>query len=242
MRLFYSRRTLEGLAHKVNHGISPKFVPEPSIDAIRKDVLIALKRFNYTVRLASNERDRDKEREEESGSKPCNNTNKTNKSANDGLGTGLRPTSGRHTNKVQVGNSDCEGFLASVRAELLDHLDKCESRDPRIKNKTMKQVVEFTELLTKAEDLVSVQTDSTMSRTFESIDDYERKVIAHLAADAKVVSTEILTNEKDVALLELEKYTELLSYQEMGYISNKINSAGVPSPRLLVKDHKKKKH
>ena len=66
-------------------------------------------------------------------------------------------------------------------------------------------------------------------------------MLAYLADNAKVVSTEMLTNEKDVALFELEKYTELLSYQEMGYISNKINSAGVPSPRLLVKDHKEKK-
>ena len=98
----------------------------------------------------------------------------------------------------------------------------------------MKQVVEFTELLTKAEDFVSVQTDKTMSRTFESIDDYKRKVIAHLAADAEVVSTEMLTNEKELVLLELEKYSDLLLYQETGYISNKINLAGVPSPRLLV--------
>ena len=173
MRLFYSRRTLEGLAHKVNHGISPKFVPEPCIDQIRKDVLVTLKRFNCTVRYVSNERDRDQEREAENGSKSRNNTNKTNKSANDGLGTGLRPTSGRHTDKIKVGNSDCEGFLTSVQVELLDYLNKYESRDPRIKNKTMKQVVEFTELLMKAEDLVSVQTDKIMSSTFKSIDGYK---------------------------------------------------------------------
>ena len=67
-------------------------------------------------------------------------------------------------------------------------------------------------------------------------------MLAHLAADAEVVSTEMLTNEKELALLKLEQYSDLLSIQEMGHISNKILSAGVPSPRLLVKDHKEKKH
>ena len=83
-----STRRLEEEAQILCHEVSSKFVIEPSIEEIKSDQLICLKRFQGSVRQKFHERERAK------AQKATNSGGKTPSDNQEGLGTGLRPTNG----------------------------------------------------------------------------------------------------------------------------------------------------
>ena len=235
---FVSRRRLDAEALRISREISTKYVTEPSHDELQADALIALKRFNHAVRIKFHARERERENLKSKNSNNNNNSGVTN--VDKGLETGLRPSGGSHTDGTKCGDAICEAFLSELAHELLTYLGKCREKDPRSSNATSTEINSFLNLLRKAEDLVFVETDKTNSRVFKSTDDYAAQVIAHLNNDATKTNPGQLQKAKEEAESMLEKFKSMLSSAEHNYISETIRSSRVPTPRLLVKDHKDK--
>ena len=97
-------------------------------------------------------------------------------------------------------------------------------------------------LLREDKENVVVPTDKTNRLVLVPTGDYADWTIKHLHKDAKTIQrsqlTEIYVQAKDYA----ERLRETtLSDGEYQYLRGTINKRAVPTPQLLVKDHKKKK-
>jgi hypothetical protein len=88
---------------------------------------------------------------------------------------------------------------------------------------------------------IIVPTDKTNSFTVMQTDDYKQKVLKHLLRDGKEISRERLIQAKEPADKLLEEIDRLCSKGERDFIIQEpLKSKVILSPKLLVKDHKKK--
>jgi hypothetical protein len=86
-----------------------------------------------------------------------------------------------------------------------------------------------------------VPTDKTNSFTTMEVNEYKQKVIRHLLKDGKVIPRrERLTEAHEQALTLMENIDHLCSKNETNFIQESLKPKAIPSPKLLVKDHKKK--
>ncbi len=88
--------------------------------------------------------------------------------------------------------------------------------------------------------MVVVPTDKTNSFKVVRIEEYKRWMETALADNAKVTSKEKLGKVYNKAIKLLDNSGHFLSINEFNYIKEMINSRAVPTPKLLIKDHKKR--
>ena len=86
-----------------------------------------------------------------------------------------------------------------------------------------------------------VPTDKTNSFKVISKADYVRLMQEHLQQHGKKISHSHLSSAYEHVTKFVERIKPVLSFNEEGYIIQKLNSKEVPTPKLLIKDHKAKK-
>ena len=132
-----STRRLDEEAQTLCNEVSSKFVIEPSIEEVRSDALICLKRFAASVRSKFHalERAKSQKATNSGGEFPSDNQ--------EGLGTGLRPTNGWTPDSKQSASRELEAFLLEFEQELLDHLDEMAKIDTRKTNEITTKINSF---------------------------------------------------------------------------------------------------
>ena len=154
MRL--STKALEEEVRGLLHGVSTKFVAEPSPDQIKNDLLIALKRYCYAVRARA--------RKVEQNRKATQKSSPSTYSPDAGLGTDLRPTNGwLPEDTLPSSNKAVEHYLRDVQFELLSHVDEMMKKDIRKRNSVTKTIESILYDLHQRDDVVVVPTDKTNS-------------------------------------------------------------------------------
>jgi len=88
-------------------------------------------------------------------------------------------------------------------------------------------------------DVVVVPTDKTNSFQVVKTEQYIKWMANQLDVDAKLTTKQKLGEVHEEAKTLLEASASLLSINEYNYIREMVNSRSVPTPKLLIKDHKK---
>ena len=86
-----------------------------------------------------------------------------------------------------------------------------------------------------------IPTDKTNSFRSMKIKNYKKEVLHHLKERAAPISKSTLNEIQKQCFALLKKHSELFSKNEREFLVEKINSKVIPTPRLLIKDHKKMK-
>ena len=173
-----STRKLNEEVRRLSREVSSKFTVEPSIEEIRSDLLIGLKRFANNVRRKYHAIQRAEE-SKKAGADQC-----ANSGSFDGLGTGLRPTNGWTPDNTSLASREVEAFLLETEKELLDHLEKSATNDTRKKHNISNKITSFLSNLNSRKDLVIVPTDKTNTVHLMKKDLYSNMVTMHLSKDA----------------------------------------------------------
>ena len=84
-----------------------------------------------------------------------------------------------------------------------------------------------------------IPTDKTNSFRTMDIHKYIAQMLAHLQANGKKIPRSRLTEVHQEAQELLEDKRHLMSDQEAHYLQKSIDSKAIPTPKLLIKDHKK---
>ena len=87
---------------------------------------------------------------------------------------------------------------------------------------------------------VAVPTDKTGSFRTMEIDEYTKQMRDHLLANGKEVSRAKVVLAHSQAEKFIQSKESLLSDNELSYLKQKKASKAIPTPKLLIKDHKKK--
>ena len=231
-----STRRLEEEVRLLTREISFKYVSEPSIEEIRSDLIIGLKRYNQSVRSKARQRERDDPTKvtiiTPDGDNPADKLT--------GLGTNLRPSGGCGLDDNSPVSKDVEAYLFEVQRELLDHIDQMAARDTRKPVKITQQINSLLSKLKQRDDMVVVPTDKTNSVILMEVSKYRTEVRSLLAKEAVVSSYAHLQDTHKKALDKLETIKPILSESEFNYVKSTITKRAIPTVQLLVKDHKKK--
>ena len=240
--------SFEDEVHKLVSGTSQKFVPTPSRDTVLSDALLAIKRFRVTLRNREarrneKQKERSNDNSQDNDSQSSSNTSTTSDTSSTiteqelkGLKTNLKPP-----NKylaVEKGSPELEAFLNDLESTIFDQID---AYDPTHHvNQISSDIQHIRRKLQDHKHLVIVPTDKTNSFLPMPIQDYIAQMKIHLSSHGKTVSHSYLQGVRTQAQYILSSLKNTLSKQEYGYLESSINSYGVPSPKLLIKDHKKK--
>jgi len=224
-------------------GTSEKFVPEPTGENILADVINGLHRFKDAVRWKAFHKCLQEEKDKENQSSTHNTTDNTQEEEeqqqthNPGLKTNLKPT------KINLAapraDDEIEGFLQQLEQELLTQaLDEVDAKGC---NNKSHQIKSLQQKLRNHDDLVVVPTDKTNSFKTVSKSNCCKWVGKHLAKNAKEASKAKLADVKPLAQHLSHDKVELgmLSDKEESFVKQNIDSMATPSPKLLIKDHKK---
>jgi GIY-YIG catalytic domain len=229
---------------------SEKFVPAPTQDQVLTDTIEALRRFKEAVRWKAFFRaqriERLQKRRQELGLPPLENPGSfddtdledNSSSPSQGLGSGLKPP--RSTGSVAPrGDDTIELFLRRVEDEILDMAFAYKQH--RVETSRSKQVRQLCNTL-QHHHLVVVPTDKTNSFRLISTQQYINQMAFHLTRNAKEINRSRLTEVADEASSLLETISHFLSSDERRLLVASINSRAIPTPKLLIKDHKPMKN
>ena len=149
----------------------------------------------------------------------------------EGLGTQLRPKS----KGAFRGSEELENLLSQLEREILSVGWDNEMPRRCKKNWDMNETIRILE----ESDQVIVPTDKTNSFRCMDTKTYLTMVNGHLRCSSK-------ENERDKVRKIFEKARELLdevgfqlSKSEVGHINKSLKTKSIPTPKLLIKDHKK---
>ena len=223
-------------------GISEKFVSEPSKANALSDLIIGLKRYKNAIRwkkhfLPKNSETPDDPSETESDNSSVETTNSSIHSANS-LNTNLKPKN--KSKNAPPGTPALEAFFKELEALLFNRLDRYydEKTNEKAKTSTSSNINQLLGNLRKTSK-VAVPTDKTNSFKIIEIEDYKSQVRQHLEKSAVEVPRgrliEILENAKEL----LSTVGHIIDEKEYEYIKETIDSKAIPTPKLLIKDHKK---
>ena len=213
--------------------VSSYFVIKPSIEEVRSDTLICLKRFSASVRSTFHAL------EWAIANKATNSGGETPSDNQEGLGTGLCPNNGWTPDSKQSASRELEAFLLEFEKELLDHLDEMAKIDTRKPNEITAKINSFMNKLLTRKYLVLVPTDKTNTVKLIATALYSELVLQHLQEDAKLTDLAHVKQVKKDAIKYLEQNKSILLDQEYNYIKSTISKCAVPTIQLLIKDHKK---
>ena len=218
---------------------SEKFVPQPSRDDIISDLVKGLRRFRDTVRWKDFHRQQQIQKLKRMGIETnhveIEDSSNQDNEYNEGLQTGLTPT------KVNLSapraTEEVEAFLHELEQTLLDQA--FEYNDKRVSCPKSSQIKHLQQQLRKNTSTVVIPTDKTNSFRVVPITDYTKWVLGHLQQYAREVPRSKLTEISEKAKDMLDEKIELLSKKEVAFLRQSIDSKAIPSPKLLIKDHKK---
>ena len=152
-----------------------------------------------------------------------------------GLGTNLKP------NKINLtapkGTELLEEFLKAVEDEVLDlafQYSEKQTMTPR-----SQQVKSLQQSLKKDIYHAVVPTDKTNSFRVMEVDEYSQQVLEHLKKSGKEIPRSRLIEVEEQANNLLEQIQNNLTENEAAFIRQTLKSKAIPSPKLLIKDHKK---
>jgi len=222
---------------------SEKYVPAPSKGQIQQNLLVGLKRFRNSVRWKFYWLEEERKREE---GKPYLDGEADSKKeilkpeprfdkGSEGLGTGLKKPN--TANSVPMASKEVEAFLDDVVHTLLKDLNKGKEIPETNKAREIRLLAKS---LQEEESQVVVPTDKTNSFRIVKKEKYISWVNNHLESAASEISTDKLQfifGEAEKLLGELD---DTLSEDERGFVKAKMETRSVPTPKLLIKDHKKK--
>jgi hypothetical protein len=138
-------------------------------------------------------------------------------------------------NSAPTASPQVEVFLDEVAERLLTELDKSESRPEMNKAKEIR----FLEAKLKEHlDRVVIPTDKTNSFKVVDKEKYIKWVLDHLKTDAIEVSADKLVKIHEEGIKLLSTLGHTLSEKEMGFVEEALESRAVPTPKLVIKDHK----
>ena len=157
------------------------------------------------------------------------------------MGTALRPDTGCGYDTTPDSSRDVEGFLAALETKILNQLDRKVKKDTRQRSTEEKRIHKLLRNLRKDDKIAVVNTDKTNRWVTIEVDKYIRMVEEHLKKDATIVTLEQLKKACKEAEELLEKLEGILSSKEYYYADQTIKRKRVPTPQLLIKDHKKPK-
>jgi hypothetical protein len=239
--------TLDGFIHdavrRLTQGVSEKFVPEPSHRQVLGDVLVGLGRFKTAVRWRYFWLMRDQEGAayqsdgggDGEGEGEAATTVSTKDTGVAGLGTGLKPRMGK---AGPLGSVEVEAFLKAVDREVLGNLSK-EPREGRGGGFIANEIKLLEQTLERS-SLVVVPTDKTNSFKAIPLQDYIRLMESHIASAAIEVPRGRLLEihlEAEQLLQDLQ-VDSFLGKQERRFLVDTLSGKAIPSPSLLIKDHK----
>ena len=232
----------------VTSEISEKFVPLPKRDNSLGDLLVGLKRFRNVVRWKEFFLNQQKENEE-----------KTSESENDllsnaeviqeekefprSLGTNLKPTICK---QAPIGSNNLESFLSEVESTLINQVyDYYEVKKRNIsKRKTTGNAISSNiERILK--DLMNsraviIPTDKTNNFVAVEFDKYLYWMKNHIDKCGFETPRSKLVEIFDESEKLLEEMKVWISKNEYNFVREKLLTRGIPTPMLLIKDHKRK--
>ena len=235
---------LENLSNEVlrlSSETSEKYVPAPHKGQVLQDLLIGIKRFKNTVRWKwfwiekarlENERTLGNKGDGSTKMKEISEQEEPTQEAQ-GLGTGLKRTS--TANSVPTASPQVEVFLDEVAERLLTELDKSENQPEMSKAKEIRRLEAK---LREHPNMMVIPTDKTNSYKVIDKEKYIEWVLDHLKTDAIEVSADKLVKLHEEGNELLSKLGNTLSEKEMGFMEEMLDSRAVPTPKLLIKDHK----
>jgi hypothetical protein len=150
-----------------------------------------------------------------------------------GLGTGLKRMS--TANLAPTASPQVEVFLDEVAKRLLTELDKSKGQPETNK---VKEIQSLEAKLKEHLDRVVIPTDKTNSFKVIDKENYIKWVIGHLKIDVTEVSADKLVKIHKEGIKLLSTLGHTLSEKEMGFVEESLESRAVPTPKLLIKDHK----
>ncbi len=159
-----------------------------------------------------------------------------NKEEEEGMGTGLKPT--KINLSAPKASEEVEAFLSELAKELLH--DAWNNRKKNLETFKSSEVKDIQTQLKGDDNQVVVPTDKTSSFRVVKIKDYIKWVLKHLKKSAKEIDRERLIEVQKQAGILLEERRHVISAKEAEFIEQSIKSKAIPSPKLLIKDHKDK--
>ena len=220
-------------------GTSEKYVPQPKWEDILTDVVQAMRKFKQDVRWKDFHRQdkEEQERREKQMQKGKGGAKKKEKKtkicSEEGMKTGLKPVTINLT--APRASELVEGFITQLQRTLLKQL--MDKRDSNKSNDKTQQIRMLQKKL-KATDMVVVPTDKTNSFKMISKEEYIKQVKAHLAKSGKEIKPNKLTEVKGKAEKLLDELLPIISEKEAWFLQQSIKSKAIPTPKLLIKDHK----
>jgi hypothetical protein len=218
-----------------------KYVPAPHKGQILQDLLFGIKRFKNAVRWKWFWMEKARmEKEGTLGNKGTGGTKLKDIIEQDepieeiqGLGTGLKRMS--TANLAPMASPQVEVFLDEVAERLLTELDKSEGQPEMNKVKE----IHFLEAKLKEHlDRVMIPTDKTNSFKVVDKEKYSKWMLGHLKTDATEVSADMLVKIHEEGIKLLSTLGHMLSEEEMVFVEEALESRAVPTPKLLIKNHK----
>jgi len=152
----------------------------------------------------------------------------------EGLSTGLKKPN--TANSVPIASKEVEAFLDDVVCTLLKDLSRSEEK---LETNKALEIRLLAKSLQKEESQVVVPTDKTYSFWTVKKEKYISWVEDHLKLAANEISVDRLQFIFDEACKLLEELDDTLSEVKRGYVKAKLKTCSVPTPKLLIKDHKR---
>jgi hypothetical protein len=131
-----------------------------------------------------------------------------------------------------------ETFIADMDTQLIElALDENNKYKP---NERAREIRDIAKKVSDQDHIIVPTTNKTNVFTVMQTDDYKQKVLKHLLKDGKAISRERLIQAKEQADELFKAIDRLCSKGERDFVQESLKSKAIPSPKLLVKDHKKK--
>ena len=108
-----------------------------------------------------------------------------------------------------------------------------------MKKKPRDKVIEKLLINLRNSNEVVIATDKTNSFQVVPIDKYKMWVEEHLESSAKEIRVKIIIEIFDLAMEMQEKYKDILSEKEYTFLTKNLLTKNIPTPKLIIKDHKK---
>ena len=225
---------------------SEKFVAAPNKTTVLGDLLIGLKRFRNVVRWKAffqekaDEQSNSKSRTEENSTIANENNSTITSISREGLNTNLKAKN--KSSNAPIASKQVEAFLKDIETTLIKQANNyfemkdIEDKKNKVTTKSSR-IKDLTDILSKSSKVV-VPTDKTNSFITIEMEQYKEWVIAHLDKAAVRSSTERIKDIFESANELLLGMEELFDKNEYEFIKETIDSNAIPTPKLLIKDHK----
>ena len=243
-------KQLNDAVQNLCNGTSGKYVPTPSKKQILQDCLLGLRRFQNSCRWKSlhalkknngvlnpNNTPGNESDDNLSDSDFDDDPDKATDKDVGGMDTRLKPTYKYYT--APKADENTKRFLKEVAYTILKQVDELDEARMWIQTPGISKSFKNLQKKLSELDVVVVPTDKTNSFKVVKTKQYINWMGNQLRDDATVTTKAKLGKVHEEALTLLKESENFLSHNEYSYIHEMINSRSVPTPKLLIKDHKK---